>query len=503
MGVKVRIVICGVTLSALLFLSQPYHASAQSAQAWDIYRLINEFRAELGLPALRYNEALSVAAVEQAERMRANFRFSTHVWADGSSPQSRARAGGYQAVVSEVIVGGWHMTPVEGMIWWKNSPIHYRELSKARYDEVGIAYVTTGKTNFYVAVLGDADLVLYAPHSVGPSAVSDADSTNSASVGDRAASIVSEQISEDGGDSIVASALEIKPENLPPPLIITRIPLSMPRADGAIVHEIAEGQALWTIAAYYKININRLLQLNGLSESDFVRPGDEIYIQLPDGVPIPTPPPTPTPSPFYTVQTGDTPSDIAIMYGISVQELYLYNGLSEKDLIFVGDELVVRWDSQDQAYPATATPDIWHRISEGDTIWTIAAQRGVSAEMLLDLNGLSASGFLSPGQRLMVATLPPTNTPAPSTVTPTPTRIAKATVTSDVIDSKEPKLASTPEPTQPNQSAPQPTRETTPEPTPNVQTQTSNASISPSLSISSVIIILFSLLIHTKTRKLD
>ncbi|MFM8321077.1 MAG: LysM peptidoglycan-binding domain-containing protein, partial [Chloroflexota bacterium] len=57
------------------------------------------------------------------------------------------------------------------------------------------------------------------------------------------------------------------------------IALATAGPDGSIVHEVQEGQTLWTIAAYYKADINELLRINGLYSGSFIKPGQEIIIQ--------------------------------------------------------------------------------------------------------------------------------------------------------------------------------------------------------------------------------
>jgi len=69
----------------------------------------------------------------------------------------------------------------------------------------------------------------------------------------------------------------------------------------------------------------------------------------PTPAPEPTPEPTPEPSPEpegpieYIVQEGDTASDIAAFFGVTVEDLLAVNGLTEEDTAFIqpGDVLVI------------------------------------------------------------------------------------------------------------------------------------------------------------------
>jgi LysM repeat protein len=56
--------------------------------------------------------------------------------------------------------------------------------------------------------------------------------------------------------------------------------LATANPDGSIVHVVQPGQALWNIAASYKISLPDLMTLNGFTENSFIYPGDKILIQL-------------------------------------------------------------------------------------------------------------------------------------------------------------------------------------------------------------------------------
>ena len=66
-----------------------------------------------------------------------------------------------------------------------------------------------------------------------------------------------------------------------------------PREDGSVIHEVQAGQALWNIAAIYKISLSYLLTLNGLTENTLIYPGDKLLIRPPKATPTPGTSPTP------------------------------------------------------------------------------------------------------------------------------------------------------------------------------------------------------------------
>jgi uncharacterized protein YkwD len=126
---------------------------AQADTASEVLRLVNQVRADHGLPPFRYNQALSVAAHNQAN-YNAAFGLYGHTGEGGTRPLDRARAAGYQGSVVENVVGGWDLTPTQGVTWWINSPVHYNTLVTTRYEEAGTGYAINGRQRHYTLVVG-------------------------------------------------------------------------------------------------------------------------------------------------------------------------------------------------------------------------------------------------------------------------------------------------------------------------------------------------------------
>jgi LysM repeat protein len=119
--------------------------------------------------------------------------------------------------------------------------------------------------------------------------------------------------------------------------------------------------------------------------------------------------------PRYVVQPGDTLFAIALRRGVTLQALLTANGISETDILRIGQELVVPGQPSGQATAATntttttgATPPAafgsptgrTYTVVNGDTIISIALAQGIDWQKLLSLNGLTATSILPVGQKL-------------------------------------------------------------------------------------------------------
>ncbi len=109
-------------------------------------------------------------------------------------------------------------------------------------------------------------------------------------------------------------------------------PVETPQA--AQTHEVQAGETLSLIANRYGITVAELLAENGLTNADTIRIGQRLVLP-----PHAERRPTPTALPNHTVQAGETLSEVAQQYNVSLTRLMLFNGLRDANAIFVGQEL--------------------------------------------------------------------------------------------------------------------------------------------------------------------
>ncbi|WP_407331162.1 LysM peptidoglycan-binding domain-containing protein [Enterovibrio sp. 27052020O] len=98
----------------------------------------------------------------------------------------------------------------------------------------------------------------------------------------------------------------------------------------------------------------------------------------------------------HTVAKGDSFWTISRKHGVSHGELARWNGMSPKDPLRIGQDLVVWKKGEDGARIRT----IFYEIREGDSLSSIASRYGVSVTDLVQWNSLKKSAYIKPGQKL-------------------------------------------------------------------------------------------------------
>jgi LysM repeat protein len=96
----------------------------------------------------------------------------------------------------------------------------------------------------------------------------------------------------------------------------------------------------------------------------------------------------------YVVESGDTLGNIARAHDISVADLATANGIVDRDLIRVGQVLVIPGDQGGGGGASV------HVVAAGDTLADIAAQFATTVAALVDANQLANPDLLRIGQQL-------------------------------------------------------------------------------------------------------
>ena len=185
-------------------------------------------------------------------------------------------------------------------------------------------------------------------------------------------------------------------------------------ADGErIVYKVKSGDTLGKIAGRYRCTVAQIKRWNDLKSTN-IRIGQRLVIYR-GGTSSSSSSSTVTSSSSsssqstsgassgaatYTVRSGDTLSGIAARHGVSVADLKSWNGLTSNN-IKVGQKLKVKAASA-QAPASNSGEYTLYTVQSGDSFYTIAKNYpGVSAQNIMDFNGLSSSK-LRPGMKIKI-----------------------------------------------------------------------------------------------------
>lgn len=218
-------------------------------------------------------------------------------------------------------------------------------------------------------------------------------------------------------------------------------------------HTVKKGEYPDKIARTYGVKLDELLMWNGLTKRSTIQVGQKLKVKVPVTVagnePLPAPvavakaspapvakPATATETSYHTVKKGENPDKIARAYGVKLDDLLTWNGLTKRSTIQIGQKLkvmapvaVAKIESQPapvqvaRAASAESKSALrTHTVRRGDTVSTIAETYGVSTKEVLSWNGLSAKSVLQIGDVLKVQN--PATAVASAPTTPKAVRVA-------------------------------------------------------------------------------
>ncbi|RKZ66628.1 MAG: lytic transglycosylase [Gammaproteobacteria bacterium] len=191
-------------------------------------------------------------------------------------------------------------------------------------------------------------------------------------------------------------------------------------------HKIQKGESLGRIATHYRTDVSTLKQINRL-KGNTIRTGHSLLIptaqkplkhyslsldsrrykglkSIGDGQRY-----------VYTIKRGDNLWDIGRHYGISVKQLCAWNDISSKSILRPGKKLEI-WVAEETDKTAKVVHvaanktssgkpgHISYQVLEGDSLWLISQQFGVSIKQIKKWNNLAKKRHLQPGQLLDIYT---------------------------------------------------------------------------------------------------
>lgn len=148
-------------------------------------------------------------------------------------------------------------------------------------------------------------------------------------------------------------------------------------------YTVQPGDTLSGIAAKFGTTYQVLSAINGIGDPNQIWPGQVLKVTG-----------TASQESTYYVQAGDTLSSIATKFGTTVSSLVSINHISNPNVIYVGQKIYVGEATQGQSNAYT--------VQSGDTLSAIASKFGTTWQALAQKNGLSNPNVIYVGQTLTI-----------------------------------------------------------------------------------------------------
>ncbi len=158
---------------------------------------------------------------------------------------------------------------------------------------------------------------------------------------------------------------------------------------------VKPGETLSEIAARNGVSLNQLMQANGITNPNLVVAGQRLV--------LPGARRAGSTSGSMTVRPGDTLSTIADANGVSLTRLMQANGITNPNLVIVGQRLVIPGARPAASAPAAKPlPTAKYTVKSGETLSEIADRFGTSTERLTQINRISNPNLVVAGTQLAI-----------------------------------------------------------------------------------------------------
>ena len=161
--------------------------------------------------------------------------------------------------------------------------------------------------------------------------------------------------------------------------------VTSPAQSSTIAYTVKSGDTLSEIAQKYGTTVNEITSLNNISNPNIIYVGQYLLIPTTSNAQIST-------STTYTVKSGDTLSGIANMFGTTYQKLAEINGIVDPNKIYPGQVLKINGTSSAATYT----------VKSGDTLSEIAQKYNTTVDSLVSKNGIKDKNKIYPGQVLKI-----------------------------------------------------------------------------------------------------
>lgn len=160
-----------------------------------------------------------------------------------------------------------------------------------------------------------------------------------------------------------------------------------PVESATVSYEVQSGDNLTKIAKKYGTTVDEIVRLNNISNPNLIYVGQYLVIPTTSNAQVST-------DSTYVVKSGDTLSGIANKFGTTYQKLAEINGISNPNKIYAGQVLKITGNSSN----ITKT----YTVKSGDNLTKIAKQFNTTVDSLVSKNGIKDKNKIYVGQVLKI-----------------------------------------------------------------------------------------------------
>ncbi len=154
---------------------------------------------------------------------------------------------------------------------------------------------------------------------------------------------------------------------------------------------ILRGDTLSQIAREYGVTVNELARINNIQNINLIYAGSKLKVPVNNSVN------SNIEEIVYIVKRGDTLSKIASAYNVTVSEIARDNQIKNVNLIYPGQRLVIKAEAT-----GTEMGHLCYKVVRGDTLYSIARRFNTSVQNIVNLNKIQNPNLIYPGQCLKI-----------------------------------------------------------------------------------------------------
>lgn len=208
------------------------------------------------------------------------------------------------------------------------------------------------------------------------------------------------------GGQIRGTCSNPQPTSVPPAKTAVPPPTTVPpqgETQPTCTYVVKPGDTLYSISRYYQVSVSKIMEANHISNPNLIYVGQTLVIpNCQPTGPVPPPPPPPGTCLAYTVVPGDTLSSIAMRSGDCVPALAQRNHIANPNLIYVGQTLTVCPGCGGGGTPPPPKCRAMHTVQPGETLYRIAVHYGSTVAAIQQANSIANPNLIYAGQVLCI-----------------------------------------------------------------------------------------------------